>query len=1158
MKAKVYLDEEPEKQVHSNKSRFEELGHFLFWMNNCDVKTKLSAFLKLNDEEVIDYILASFNKLQDEKNFVARLIDLGIQESKCKFVYKILDANKQANGQVVVYNTIDDILATTSLPKDSLQTVARFIENIFTKHSSKVEFVNNLKELDLDTTISEQLFHFLTAKTYKKSKLVSNNTNDVVVIASNDLEPVVNKVYKCIITGKTTYGIFCRVLGVSHEPEAMCHKSELPWKTYIEQFNINDSVFAKVLRMQPNGKIAVSMRNVDQMTGKPLQDIQRGRTDQRSPSVSAVEEKKLTSPERWEISKLISSGAAKLDDYPEYKKFIQKDNQKASTQASLVNEGLPGFKHQLGKKRNQLNELAPGEDIEIEFNKNSTPAFIKKNETLKTSVRKYQLEPLTKIPKGSMNRNASSGSALVTNFRNEKADKKKELAQQKKSDHSQRKEPLKLTGSNNIDIGQINALTAWERKKMREKIEYGKRTNLSLKEQRESLPVYKMRQDLLDAINGNQFMVIVGETGSGKTTQLTQYLYEEGYNANGLMIGCTQPRRVAAISVAKRVSEEMECALGGKVGYTVRFDDQTSRDTKIKYMTDGILQREALLDPLMSKYSVIILDEAHERTVATDVLFCLLKKAALQRPDLKVIVTSATLDSKKFSEYFTNCPVLKIPGKTFPVDVFYSKALQMDYVEAALDTVMEIHINEARGDILVFLTGQEEIDACCEILFERVKNLEDTLDLKLIILPVYSALPNEIQSKIFEPTPPDSRKVIFATNIAETSITIDGIHYVVDPGFSKVNTYNPRLGIEQLIITPISQAQSNQRKGRAGRTGPGKCYRLYTESAFLNEMLPSTVPDIKRQNLSNTILLLKAMGISDLLSFEFMDPPPKSAMVYALEELYHLQALDDAGQLTPLGKKMSQFPMEPLLSRTLLASIELKCSEEVLIIISLLSVQNIFYRPKNNQIEADRKRMNFAHPYGDHLTLLNVYNKWKVVSSTSSFSRNKVSTTKWCEMNYLHERHLKKSKDVYDQIRKIFDKLDLQTISCGPNIDNVRKAFVFGFFRNSAKKKSGNTYTTIVDNTEATIHPGSVLFGKSCDYVIYHSLIMTTTEYMSTLTTIDPKWLCECAPHFFKAHVMNNKKMKIESLDNRNGDKNEWRLSSLRRKKESLLSNSKK
>ncbi|KAL6950918.1 hypothetical protein ACO0QE_000200 [Hanseniaspora vineae] len=1028
---------------------------------------------------------------------------------------------------------------------------------MFAKHSSKQDFVKNLEELDLATSTSEQLYHFLSAEKYKASNF-NQSSRGSVNTTNSDLEPVINKVYKCKITGKTTYGIFCKLLGVNHEPEAMCHKSELAWKTSIDDFNINESVFAQVLRMQPNGKIAISMRNVDQMTGKSLQDTQRGRTDHRGPSSSAVEGKKLTSPERWEISKLISSGAAKLDDYPEYKKYIQNDNQKASSQISLVNESTAQIKSGHVKKRSQLSAVAPGEEIEIEFNKNSTPAFIKKNELLKTSARKYELEPLTKIPKGSMNRNALTGSSMLANFKNEKAKKRKELDQQQRSANTQRKEPLKLTGSNNIDIGQINALTAWERKKMRETIEYGRRTNLSLKKQRESLPVYKMRQDLLDAINGNQFMVIVGETGSGKTTQLTQYLYEEGYNANGLMIGCTQPRRVAAISVAKRVSEEMECALGGKVGYTVRFDDQTSRDTKIKYMTDGILQREALLDPLMTKYSVIILDEAHERTVATDVLFSLLKKAALQRPDLKVIVTSATLDSKKFAEYFMNCPVLKIPGKTFPVEVFYSKTPQMDYVEAALDTVMEIHINETRGDILVFLTGQEEIDACCEILFERVKNLEDTLAFKLIILPVYSALPNEIQSKIFEPTPSDSRKVIFATNIAETSITIDGIHYVVDPGFSKVNTYNPRLGIEQLIVTPISQAQANQRKGRAGRTGPGKCYRLYTESAFLNEMLPSTVPDIKRQNLSNTILLLKAMGISDLLSFEFMDPPPKSAMVYALEELYHLEALDDAGQLTPLGKKMSQFPMEPLLSRTLLASFELNCSEEVLIIISLLSVQNIFYRPKKNQIEADRKRMTFAHPYGDHLTLLNVYNRWNVVSSTSSFARNKVSTKKWCEINYLHERHLKKSKDVYDQIKKIVDKLDLQIISCGPNIDNVRKAFVFGFFRNSAKKKSGNSYNTIVDNTEASIHPGSVLFGKSCDYVIYHSLIMTTTEYMSTVTTIDPKWLYECAPHFFKAHVMNNKKMKIESFDNGTGGKNEWRLSSLRRKKENLLSNKKK
>ena len=305
---------------------------------------------------------------------------------------------------------------------------------------------------------------------------------------------------------------------------------------------------------------------------------------------------------------------------------------------------------------------------------------------------------------------------------------------------------------------------------------------MSIKQQRESLPVFKLRNQFLEAVSENQLMIVVGDTGSGKTTQLTQYLAEGGF-ANDGMIGCTQPRRVAAMSVAKRVAEEVGCRLGQEVGYTIRFEDCTSPDTKIKYMTDGMLQREVLMDPNLRRYSVIMLDEAHERTISTDVLFGLLKKTLKRRPDLKVIVTSATLDADKFSEYFNQCSIFTIPGRTFPVEIMYSKEPESDYLDAALVTVMQIHLTEPAGDVLLFLTGQEEIDTSCEILFERMKALGPNVP-DLIILPVYSALPSEMQSKIFEPAPPNSRKVVIATNIAETSITIDGIFYVIDPASS--------------------------------------------------------------------------------------------------------------------------------------------------------------------------------------------------------------------------------------------------------------------------------------------------------------------------------------------------------------------------------------
>jgi len=290
---------------------------------------------------------------------------------------------------------------------------------------------------------------------------------------------------------------------------------------------------------------------------------------------------------------------------------------------------------------------------------------------------------------------------------------------------------------------------------------------------------------LIKAINDNQILIVIGETGSGKTTQITQYLAEAGYTSRG-KVGCTQPRRVAAMSVAKRVAEEFGCRLGQEVGYTIRFEDCTCPETVIKYMTDGMLLRECLLDPDLNGYAVIMLDEAHERTIHTDVLFGLLKATVKKRPEMKLIVTSATLDSVKFSTYFYEAPIFTIPGRTFPVEILYTRDPETDYLDASLITVMQIHLTEPPGDILVFLTGQEEIDTACEILYERMKSLGPDVP-ELIILPVYSALPSEMQTRIFDPTPPGCRKVVIATNIAETSLTIDGIYYVVDPGFVKQN-----------------------------------------------------------------------------------------------------------------------------------------------------------------------------------------------------------------------------------------------------------------------------------------------------------------------------------------------------------------------------------
>jgi ATP-dependent RNA helicase DHX8/PRP22 len=676
----------------------------------------------------------------------------------------------------------------------------------------------------------------------------------------------------------------------------------------------------------------------------------------------------------------------------------------------------------------------------------------------------------------------------------------------------------------------------WKKAALGKAPTFGIRDNRSIREQRESLPIFKLRDQLIQAVQENQVLVVIGETGSGKTTQMTQYLAEVGYTSTG-KIGCTQPRRVAAMSVAKRVAEEVGCRLGEEVGYAIRFEDCTSQSTVIKYMTDGMLLREALLDDSLSLYSVIILDEAHERTIHTDVLFGLLKGILARRKDLKLIVTSATLDAEKFSSYFFSCPIFTIPGRTFPVEIMYTKEPESDYMDAALITVMQIHLTEPEGDVLLFLTGQEEIDTAAEVLYNRMQSLGPAVP-ELIILPVYSALPSEMQTRIFEPAPPGTRKCVIATNIAEASLTIDGIYYVVDPGFSKQKVFNPKIGMDSLVVAPISQASARQRAGRAGRTGPGKCYRLYTEAAFKNEMLPTTIPEIQRSNLSMTVLTMKAMGINDLLNFDFMDPPPPQTLVTALEQLYNLGALDEEGLLTRLGRKMAEFPLDPPVSKMLIASVDLGCSEEILTIIGMLSAQNIFYRPREKQAVADQKKAKFHQPEGDHLTLLAVYEAWKAAKFSNP----------WCFENFIQARSMKRAQDVRKQLVAIMDRYKLDLVSCGRNWKKVQMAICSGFFFHAARKDPQEGYKTIVEQQPVSIHPGSALFQQQPDWVVYHELVLTTKEYMRECLAIDPKWLVELAPRFFKqadAYKLSRRKRheKIEPLYDKYHEPNDWRLS---------------
>ncbi len=650
-----------------------------------------------------------------------------------------------------------------------------------------------------------------------------------------------------------------------------------------------------------------------------------------------------------------------------------------------------------------------------------------------------------------------------------------------------------------------------EQQFLQEQLKAAERKAASIEETRKSLPIYSYREGLLAAVAEYQVLIIVGETGSGKTTQIPQYLHEAGYTKGGQKIGCTQPRRVAAMSVAARVAEEMGVKVGNEVGYAIRFEDATSDKTILKYMTDGMLLREFLTEPDLGGYAALMIDEAHERTLHTDILFGLVKDIARFRPELKLLISSATMDAQKFAKYFDDAPIFNIPGRRYPVDIHYTPQPEANYLAAAVTTIFQIHITQGKGDILVFLTGQEEIEAAEQNLQETARKLGSKIP-EILICPIYANLPSELQSKIFEPTPPNARKVVLATNIAETSLTIDGIVYVIDPGFVKENVYNPRTGMESLVVTPCSRASANQRSGRAGRVGPGKCFRLYTKWAFYNELEENTTPEIQRTNLNSVVLLLKSLGINDLIEFDFMDPPPAETLIRALEQLYALGALNDRGELTKTGRQMAEFPTDPMLAKSVLAADKLGCVEEVLSIIAMLGEASaLFYRPKDKKIHADSARARFTvKEGGDHFTLLNIWNQW--VDSDFSYA--------WARENFLQQRSLTRARDVRDQLAKLCDRVEVNVSSTtggASNLQPTQKALTAGFFPNAARlQRGGDSYRTVKNGMTVYLHPSSTLFEVNPKWLIFYELVLTSKEYMRSNMPIQPEWLVEAAPHYHK------------------------------------------
>ncbi|WCJ27142.1 RNA helicase family protein [Euphorbia peplus] len=650
----------------------------------------------------------------------------------------------------------------------------------------------------------------------------------------------------------------------------------------------------------------------------------------------------------------------------------------------------------------------------------------------------------------------------------------------------------------------------------------------NIEKQRQRLPVYKYRTTILYLVETHATTIVVGETGSGKTTQIPQFLKEAGWADGGRLIACTQPRRLAVQAVASRVAEEMGVKLGEEVGYTIRFEDLTNSGvTMIKFLTDGVLLREMMDDPLLTKYSVIMVDEAHERSISTDILLGLLKKIQRRRPELRVVISSATIEAKAMSTFFESSKrrrgleaeaglsrepaILSVEGRGFNVQIHYVAEPVAEYVRAAVSTVLSINDQEPAGDILVFLTGQDDINTAIEMFSEEARAIGKNSS-GLIVLPLYSGLSRAEQDLVFSPTPRGKRKVVISTNIAETSLTLEGVVYVVDSGFSKQRFYNPISDVENLVVAPISKASARQRAGRAGRVRPGKCYRLYTEEYFVKEMSSQGIPEIQRSNLISSVIQLKALGIDNILGFDWPASPSPEAMIRALEILYSLGVLDDDAKLTsPVGFQVAEIPLDPMISKMILSSNQLGCSEEIITIASVLSIQSIWVNTRS-QKELDEVKLRFAAAEGDHVTFLNIYQGFLKSGKSSQ----------WCHKNFVNYQAMKKVLEIREQLRRIALRIGIVLKSCDRDLLVVRKAVTAGFFANACRLEAfshNGMYKTVRGSQEVYIHPSSVLFRVNPKWIIYTSLVSTDRQYLRNVMSIDPSWLTEAAPHFYQQRL---------------------------------------